>query len=156
MFPGHTKFVPNLLFSKISKTYNKSDVFTTKELKNVILPYAEVVVDDGNVVSDWRNKLSKYSKFPGIRSLHDFLFVKNSATGKVVCKVQKLCYTGSYTNNSTIHLQSNQSIDENVLCTEDNTYKEKNCTKQISATKLANLKHMYTTFIPNECWLSFL
>ena len=124
MIPGHTKFAPDLLFSKISKTYNKSDVFTTEELKNIIFPYAEVIVDDGSVVSDWRNKLSKYSKFPGIRSLHDFLFVKNSATGKVVSKVRKLCYTGSYTN-STIHLQSNRSIDQNVLCTEDDTYKEK-------------------------------
>ena len=155
MIPGHTKFVPDLLFSKISKTYNKSDVFTTEELQKVILPYAEVIVDDGSIVSDWRNKLSKYSKFSGIRSLYDFLFVKNSATGKVVSKVRKLCYTGSYTN-STIHLQSDRSFDENVLCTEDDTYKEKNCTKQISATKLANLKHMYTTFISNKRWLSFL
>ena len=155
MIPGHTKFVPDLLFSKISKTYNKSDVFTTEELQKVILPYAEVIVDDGSIVSDWRNKLSKYSKFLGIRSLYDFLFVKNSATGKVVSKVRNLCYTGSYTN-STIHLQSDRSIDENVLCTENDTYKEKNCTKQISATKLANLKHMYTTFISNKRWLSFL
>jgi len=76
MIPGHTKFVPDLLFSKISKTYNKSDVFTTVELQKVILLYAEVVVDDGSIVSDWQNKLSKCSKFPGIRSLHDFLSVK--------------------------------------------------------------------------------
>ena len=152
MIPGHTKFTPDLLFSKIAKTYNKGDVFTTEELQKVILLYAEVVIDDGGIVSGWRDNLSKYSKFPGIRSLHDFLFVKNSATEKVVSKVRKLCYTGSYTN-STIHLRS---IDENVLCTEDDSYKKKNCIKQLSETKLANLKHMYTAFIPNERWLSFL
>ena len=81
-------------------------------------------------MSCWRDNLSKYSKFPGIRSLHDFLFVKNSATEKVVSKVRKLCYTGSYTN-STIHLQNKRSIDENVLCTEDDSYKKENCIKQL-------------------------
>ena len=35
MIPGHAKCVPDLLFSKISKTYNKSDVFTTEELQKV-------------------------------------------------------------------------------------------------------------------------
>ena len=69
MIPGHTKFVPDQLFSKIAKTYNKSDVFTTVELQNAVLQYADVVVDDGNIVSDWRTKLSKYSQFPGIHSL---------------------------------------------------------------------------------------
>ena len=63
MIPDHTKFVPNLLFSKIST-------------EDMILSYAKVIVDDGSIVSDWRNKLSKYSKFPGIHSLHNFLFVK--------------------------------------------------------------------------------
>ena len=73
MIPGHTKFVPDQLFSKIAKIYNKSDMFTTVELQNVVLQYADVVVDNGNIVSDRRIKLS----FPGIRSLYDFLFLKN-------------------------------------------------------------------------------
>jgi len=50
MIPGHTKFVPDQLFSKIAKTYNKSDVFTTVELQNVVLQYADVAVDDGNTL----------------------------------------------------------------------------------------------------------
>ena len=91
MIPGHTKFVPDQLFSKIAKIYNKSDMFTTVELQNVVLQYADVVVDNGNIVSDRRIKLS----FPGIRSLYDFLFLKNWVTGKVVSKV---CYSGNYTN----------------------------------------------------------
>ena len=53
MIPGHTKFVSDLLFSKISKTYNESEELqkvrrATKELQKVILPYAEVIVDDGS------------------------------------------------------------------------------------------------------------
>ena len=55
VIPGHTKFVPDQLFSKIAKTCNKSDVFTTVELQNVVHQYAGVV---GNIVSDLRTKLS--------------------------------------------------------------------------------------------------
>ena len=33
MIAGHTKFSPDLLFSKISQSFNHSDVFTTDELK---------------------------------------------------------------------------------------------------------------------------
>ena len=67
---GHTKFTPNLLFSKIAKCYNQSDVFTTNELKDIIALYADVTVDDGSFVYDRRDSFSK--KYPGIRSQHDF------------------------------------------------------------------------------------
>ena len=46
---GHTKFSRDLLFSKIAKTYNQRDVFTTEELHDVIAQYADVVVDDGTL-----------------------------------------------------------------------------------------------------------
>ena len=69
LIAGHTKFAPDLLFSKIAQTYNRSDVFNTDELKEVISTYAEVVVDEGELVCDWRTPLSeKFSKLPGIRS----------------------------------------------------------------------------------------
>ena len=145
MILGHTKFVPDQLFSKIAKTCNKSDMFTTVELQNVVLQYADVVVDDGNIVSDWRTKMSKYSKFLGIRSLYDFLVLKNSVTGKVFSKVCKHCYSGKYTN-STIHLLKGRVFEENVLCNKDDTYQSKQKIKETSATKLGNLRHMYTTY----------
>lgn len=57
---GHTnyKFTPDLLFSKIAKSYNQSDVFSTNELKDVTACYANVTVDDGSLVYDWRDPLS--------------------------------------------------------------------------------------------------
>ena len=73
LIAGHTKFSPALLFSKIAQSYNRSDVFTTLELKEVISQYAEVVVDNGEIVCDWRSPMTKYSKLPGICSLHDFI-----------------------------------------------------------------------------------
>ncbi len=70
-------FIPHcwtyLLFSKIAKTYNARDVFSTTELKDdVIAHYADITEDDGSIVHVWREPLAtKYSKMPGIRSLHD-------------------------------------------------------------------------------------
>ncbi len=70
LLAGHTKFSPD------TQSYNRSDVFNTSELKDVISPYAEVIVDNGTIVGDWRNTLiTKYSKLPGIRELHDFIYV---------------------------------------------------------------------------------
>ena len=49
----------------------------------------------------WRESLGqKYSDLPGVRKLHDFLFV-HSHTGKVVMKVRELCYAGAW-NDSTL------------------------------------------------------
>ncbi len=68
-----TKFSPDLVFTKITKSYNRSDVFNTEELKRVIGLHADVVVDSGETVSDWRANQEKYSKLMGIRSVHNFV-----------------------------------------------------------------------------------
>ena len=107
LIAGHTKFSPDLLFSRISQTYNMSDVFNTEELKNVISLYADVIVDDGCMVCDWRNAMTKYSKLPGIRSLHDFIFTLNLVITAVIAKVRKNCGTGTF-DNATIHVISGQ------------------------------------------------
>ena len=70
LLAGHTKFSPDLLFSKVAQSYNRSDVFNTDDIS----PYAEVILDDGTLVGGWREVFSqKYSKLPGIRELHDFI-----------------------------------------------------------------------------------
>lgn len=46
LIAGHTKFSPDLSFAKIAKDYNRSDVFNTEELKDVIALHADVVVDN--------------------------------------------------------------------------------------------------------------
>ena len=85
LIAGHTKFSPDLLFSKIAQSYNRSDVFMTEELKvAVISSYAEVIVDEGDIVQDWRTPITK---LPGIRTLHDFVYVYNPVTSGVVAKV---------------------------------------------------------------------
>ena len=59
LLAGHTKFSPDILFSKIAKSYNRSDVFNTDELKDIVSPYAETIVDNGTMVCDWREVLSQ-------------------------------------------------------------------------------------------------
>ena len=71
LIAGHTKFSPDLLFSNIAQSYNRSDVFTTNELKQVISSYATVIIDEGEIVQDWRTQITK--KYSGIRTLHDFV-----------------------------------------------------------------------------------
>ena len=50
LIAGHTKFRPDMLFSK---TYSTSDVFTTAELKDIVIARsADVTVDKGSII-EW-------------------------------------------------------------------------------------------------------
>lgn len=87
---GHTKFSPDLLFSKIAQSYNRSDVFTTLELKEVISQYAKVVVDNGEIVCDWRSLMPSYLEF----AVYMILFLLKTLpltksllrSGKLLCR----------------------------------------------------------------------
>lgn len=50
LIAGHTKFAPDFLFSKLSQTFSKSNVFTTNKLGEIAERYAYVVIDDGKKV----------------------------------------------------------------------------------------------------------
>lgn len=110
----HTKFSPDLLFSRIAQMYNKSDVFNTEELGDSVSRYATVTIADGTMVHDWRSVLTKYLKLPSIRSLHDFLFVKHAATKQLVAKVRDNCYKGVF-KDSPIHVLRGRSLEESCI-----------------------------------------
>ena len=106
LIAGHTKFSPDLLFSKIAQSYNRSDVFTTEEL---ISTYATVIIE---LVCDWRSPITKkFSKLPGIRTLHVY---SRNASG-VVATVRDLCYTGSYVPSTTSHVLRGRVASECVI-----------------------------------------
>lgn len=153
---GHTKFAPDLLFSSISQSYNRSDVFTTQELSEIVSAHATAVVDDGQIVCNWRDKLTKYSKLPGIRSLHDFLFLKNSASNTVVAKVRKTCFSGPY-ENTTMHIASGRDISEDVIPDPDReNYLALHKIKSLSDSKMKHLQQMYKDFVPRDRCLPFI
>lgn len=155
LIAGHTKFSPDLLFAKIAKAYNQSDVFNTEELKAVIALHADAVVDRGDIVRDWRTKLTKYTKLPGIGSLHDFVVVRNSTTSSILCKTRRLCYKGSF-ETATIHVKAGHRVDELVIPTAAETYFGKNKLRRLSDTKFNRLRQMSMSFIPNDRRFSFL
>ena len=154
LIAGHTKFSLDLVFAKIAKSYNRSDVFNTEELKGVIALHADVVVDQGEIVCDWRTNLTKYSKLPGNRSLHDFVFAKN-VTGGIVCKIRRLCYTGSF-ENAPIHVLAGHDVSDNVIPDATENYVCKNKLRQLSDTKTAHLRQISRSFIPNGRHFPFL
>ena len=156
LIAGHTKFSPDLLFSRIAQTYNKSDVFMTAELGEIVARYATVVIDDGTMVCDWRSVLTKYSKLPGIRSLHDFIFTKNPVTQKVVAKVRSKCFEGRF-DNATINVVRGRDMHEIVIPDPVNeSYAGLGKVRQLTESKRKHLEQMYRDFIPANRRLPFL
>ena len=142
LIAGHTKFSPDLLFSRIAQTYNKSDVFCTQELKDVIALYADITIDDGSIVCDWRNAMTKYSKLPGIRSLHDFIFVKNPVTNTVLAKVRKICAVGDF-ESAAIRVVNGRDIEECVIPNQaDDNYASLGKLRPLSESKRKHLAQM--------------
>lgn len=150
LIAGHTKFSPDLLFSKIAQTYNRSDVFNTEELGDIVSRYANVTIANGTMVYDWRTLLSKYSKLPGIRNLHDFLFVKHAVTKQLVAKVRENCYEGAF-NDSPIHVLRGRSLEENCIADQDSvSYSTLGKERELTETKYKHLQQMYRDFIPEH------
>ena len=156
MIAGHTKFDPDLLFSKIAQSFNHSDVFSTTGLQVLVGRFAAVVVDDGNIVVNWRSPLSeKYTKYPGICSQHDFVFTRNVSTQEVFCKGRELCYTGAFAK-AAIHVAANQSIEDDVIPGPNESYVALNKLRCLSEVKLGHLRQMFNNFIPADNRFPFL
>ena len=78
MVAGHTKFAPDRLFAQVSNSYNRRDVFTVSELKEICDLHAHTYIEDGMSVLQWREVLRiKYSDLPGTRKYHDFLIARS-------------------------------------------------------------------------------
>ena len=99
MVAGHTKFVPDRLFAQVSNSYNRKDVFTITELKEVCYLHADTTIEDGCAILQWRDTLrEKYSDLPGTRKYHDFLIAR-SYDQTIVMKVRESYYTGSFSRS---------------------------------------------------------
>ena len=154
MIAGHTKFNVDRLFSKISISYNRSDIFNSDDLAAVVCLHAHVVTDaEGEIVKHWREQLGqKFTKLPGIRSLHDFVTVRHLISGEVIMRVRQLCYTGSF-EPTKMKLVAGVSADVDAI--PSSNYKS-NGSHQLSAKKLDDMKQMYTKFVPCNKWPEFL
>ena len=107
MIAGHTKFSVDQLFSRIAQPFNGSDVFNTTELGKIPEPYASVTIDEGDIVMEWRDCLTKYTKMPGIRS-------QQSSTGNVQARVRELCHEGEL-KPSTLKVAADHLAEEEAI-----------------------------------------
>ena len=157
MIAGHTKFSVDRLFPKIALTYNRSDIFNVSDLATVTGMHAHVTIDaDGDIVRQWREKLGhKFTKLPGIRTLHDFVIVKHILTEEVIMRVRKLCYTGSF-ESSKMKIAQGVSSDLDAIPKESSSYKATSECHELSSKKMEDLKSMYTKFVCRTKWPEFL
>lgn len=106
-------------------------------------------IEDGTNVLMWREILGqKYSDLPGVRKLHDFLFI-HSHTGKVVMKVRELCHAGDW-NDSTLKL-----LFPDLHGISSTNYQDTQ-TRMIKDDKMAHMVTMYDKFISPDRRPSYL
>ena len=135
---------------------SESDRSDTTDLQELVGRFADVVVDEGELVVDWRTPLSvKYTKYPGIHSQHDFVFTRNVATQEVFCKGRELCYTGAFAK-ATIHVAANQNVEDNVIPGPNDSYVALNKLRCLNGVKLGHLRQMFDNFIPASNRFPFL
>lgn len=138
LIAGHTKFAPDRLFSAIGSKYKSEDVFTIDDLKVICEQNAVTFIEGGDGVFTWRELLGvKYSNFPGVRKLHDFLIVR-SYDGHVVMKVREGIYGGAW-SDSLLRI-----TDPSLPGVPTSAYHSRTLKKE----KMANMILMYDKFIP--------
>ena len=85
----------------------------------------------------------KYSKLPGIRKLHDFIFTKNPPTEKVIAKIRNNCFEGKCTD-AAIHVIRGNDIHANAIPDED----EENYATFRKLRELTDTKCKHITNVP--------
>ena len=143
MVAGHTKFAPDRLFAQVSNSYNRSDVFTIDELKDICALHAHTTIEDGAAVMQWRKTLCiKYSDLPGTRKYHDYLIAR-SYDQSIVMKVRESCCKGSFSKSPL------RVIDPDAVSIPAHNYKDTQF-RNLSIEKFENMKLMYDQFVPSE------
>ena len=141
LIPGHSKFSPDTLFSKIGNTFNCHDVFTVQELAGIIERYALCSVCDNTSILCWKDHLScKYLSFDGIKTYHDFR-VKCSLDGTPKLMFRERQYEGSYHSDLS---KLKEKINSTELSPSPEYYNDEH---QLSKEKISHLIDMYDRYI---------
>ena len=92
MIAGHTKFVPYVLFSKASKSYSVSDVFTTSELCHIVESFASVVVDDDISSASGEMFCQNTQSYLVYAAYMTSFVLEKPSTGNAYVRVRDVCY----------------------------------------------------------------
>ena len=153
MVVGHTKFAPDRLFSRISNSYNSSDVFNIGEIVAIAEQYATATEEDGMRILKWRQELDKkYTELDGIRKYHDFVISQNG-NGKVVLKLKASCASGTL-KTATLKLKSGCNPEKS--CFPDSLLNYHASQREVNPEKMHDLLTMYSRFIDPSRWPTYL
>ena len=88
--------------------------------------------------------------------MHDFVFKKNSVVDRVVAKVRKFCYGGTF-EDAKIHVNSGRDTSECAIPDQESyNYKCLGKMRSLSDSKSKHLQQMYKEFISRDRWPPFL
>ena len=120
------------------------------ELGDIISLYSSLTIVDGSTVLDWRSVLTKYTKLPGIRSLHDFVFMKNSVSNEVISTVRDNYFEGAF-QNARIHIIHGRDVKEDVIHDPGSqNYAVLGKVREVTEKKYKHLQQMCKDFLPSD------
>lgn len=91
--------------------------------------------------------MTKYTKLPGIRSLHDFVVVRRPTTGHAAVRVREFCYEGAL-GDAPIGVATGHDVSEDAFPKQ--YYSQSGKVRPLSSTKISQLKQMMESFVPKE------
>ena len=75
--------------------------------------------------------------------------MRHPATNNAIMKVREQCYEGIF-EETPLKISKGHEASERAIPSNNDSYKQRNKMKHISATKAANLKQMYINYVPEE------
>ena len=111
-----------------------------------------VVIDDGEKVHQWGAVLEKCSALPGIRNLHDFIFVRQPGSD-VKLRVHHLCYTGAI-SDTIFHVKTGYSLSESAILGDTLTYKNSHFGHSLTQNLPISNKCMTTSLSKRDTYYS--
>ena len=148
LVPGHSKFAPDALFSKIGNTFNTHDVFNLQELAGIVERYALCTTFTHNSMLSWKDHFSlKYQPFKGIKSYKDFR-IKLAVNQKPVLLYRQHQYEGNY--STVCKMTEKESVQ--LPSSPEECYVH----HRVSAEKLVHLTEMYHRYIPIDRYLLWI
>ena len=142
LIAGHTKFVPDILFSKVAHTFSRSDTFTTTELAEIAMKYAYVVIDEGDRVFQVETITSQVFSTPWDTQPARFSIC---ASSRIRCEV-KVCYSGSI-HKCQFHVKKGYmyTLAESAIPMTSMRYRNTGQVHLINFTVLQPCMYMYST-----------
>jgi hypothetical protein len=139
MLPGHNKFPPDNLFSRIARTYYTSDVMITDDLIKIAGKYAQCHLATAHDLGAWSEVLKEnFNKITGIKSYRDFK-ISTDQFGHVSVMAKSRCYEGEWANvTENFVMIDKEAIDAQVNLETSNYYTLKHTVK-LSEAKLTDL-----------------